>query len=136
MEVKKKADLKEDLQFIIKELTNSSSIKDYRVTVTSDDKGQLIHRTETLNGTLKFILIKSEIMEGTVNIATPDRFLILNAKLEGDKIFFPKIRNVDNRGKDLEIEAGHYSEIPLNDILEIKIESQPNQQIEIIIRYE
>ena len=135
---KKKADLKEDTQITIKNVDRKvpqKIIREYRVSLKTDSKGMIIHRTNKINGFLKFILIKSEMITGNVSIITNDRLIILKTLFEKDTIFFPKMMNVDVLGKPLEIQSGQYSEIPLNDVLEIKIEGQPEQTVEFIIRY-
>ena len=80
------------------------------------------------------MLLRSDIVDGSIQIVTQDLFRILETSFSKKDVFFPKYKNVDNRGNNLEIESGHYSEIPLNDILEIKIQGSPNSPVEIIIR--
>ena len=117
-------------------VSESTSIKDYRVSLRTDDKGHIIHRTNPINGTLKFILVKSGMIEATIIVSTVDRLLVLSSNFGGDEWFFPKHENISNDGKPLEIESGHYSEIPLNDVLEIQIEGSPDTPVELLIRYD
>lgn len=122
----------EDLSFTVKE---TSVVNEYRTILKTDSKGLIIHRTDKINGFLMLIMVKTKAINATMDIKTLDDLLILKTIFSGNQVYLPKIRNVDTYGQPLEIEAGHYSDIPLNDQLEIYITSQPDTDMEIIIRW-
>ena len=117
------------------------NIEEYNISINTDEKGEAIHRTIKINGSLKAIIVFAPTFfngELLVYVKDVPSFQILKVpSLNGFKIYLPKIMNCDENGQLLNIQSTHYSEIPLNDELEIKITNgMANSKIDITLRWE
>lgn len=132
MEKKK---VKEDLELTIKEIPESSLIKEHKITLKVDSSGSIIHRFEA-NGKLEMIAINSNLVRANITV-TNGHLKIFSAKaFSKGRIWFPRMLTVNEINDPLNINGLVYDKFPLFGEIQIEIEGgQPEEQVELVVRW-
>jgi len=71
-----------------------------------------------------------------LEIFTPDFLIMRTNNFMMSQIYFPARIYTDDAGQPLAVAGSNYSKLALNDVVEIRLSNaQPNEEIEVIIRY-
>lgn len=90
-----------------------------------------------INGMLEQIVVNSRLaIPAVLEIFAPDFLIMKTNNFVNSQIYFPSRVYTDESGQPLVVAGSPYSKLALNDIVEIRLSNaQPNEQIEVIIRY-
>ena len=126
--------MNEDVEIRVTENT----VKDYEVDLILDKQGIHIHRTPNINGTLKSITVmnKNPLSVLVISLKFPDLVILRDKNAFSFNQHYIKTQNIMEDTQPLNIEAGQFSEIVLNEQLEISLtQGKPNDMVKVVIRY-